>query len=256
MLDISVSVVTYNNSEVISNTIKSLVKYLPCKLSCEIYIIDNNSIDNTVKLIENIKDSRIKIIKLNKNLGFGKAHNIAIKKSNSKYHIVLNPDIIIKNNIIKELFDCMENNKNIGLLSPLIKYPNGDIQNLCKLNPTVLDMGIRFCSDKILKRRQAKYTMLNTGYNKEFNIPYATGCFMFFRTTTLKKIKGFDENFFMYLEDADITRRINEISETIFYPYNYIIHIWERGSHRKLKLIYINIKSLIYYFNKWGWKLF
>lgn len=254
MLDISISIVTYNNAEIIVDTVKSLIKYLPEELSYIIYIVDNNSTDNTIKSIKKIKNDKINIIKENSNLGFGKAHNIAIKKCASKYHIVVNPDIIIENNVIQELFMYMEINRDIGLISPLIKYSDGNIQYLCKLNPSIFDMGIRFISCKLFKKRQDKYTMTNTNYNCEFNIPYATGCFMFFRTTILKKIKGFDENFFMYLEDADITRRINKISKTIFYPYNYVVHLWERGSHKKLRLICINIKSLVYYFNKWGWK--
>lgn len=90
--------------------------------------------------------------------------------------------------------------------------------------------------------------MKETGYDKPFEVEYATGCFMFFRTEIFKKLNGFDENIFLYLEDADITRRVNQISKTIFYPYNYVIHDWQRGAHNNLKLMWINIKSAVWYF--------
>ncbi len=91
-------------------------------------------------------------------------------------------------------------------------------------------------------------------YPKEFVVPYATGCFMFFRGEVFRKLKGFDDNFFMYLEDADITKRTNEISSVVFYPYNSVVHFWQRGSHNSLHLTLVNIKSMFYYFSKWGWK--
>lgn len=93
--------------------------------------------------------------------------------------------------------------------------------------------------------------MKETGYDKPFEVEYATGCFMFFRTEIFKQLKGFDEHIFLYLEDADITRRVNQISKTIFYPYNYVIHDWQRGAHKNLKLMWINVKSAIWYFWKW-----
>ena len=112
---------------------------------------------------------------------------------------------------------------------------------------------IRLYHISITKKRRDYYEMRNTEYNKEFVIPYATGAFMFFRGSILKRLGGFDENIFMYLEDADITRRLNKISKCVFYPYDKVVHLWAKGSHKSLKLTLINIKSAVYYFNKWGW---
>lgn len=250
MHDISLSIVTYNNEAIIEKTIEILISHLENKLSYVLYVIDNNSKDDTVKKVQSC-NGNIVLIRNNKNLGFGAGHNIILDKIDSKYHIVINPDITIVNDVISEMYEYMENNKEIGLLTPLVKHPDGDIQYLCKRNPTVTDLFIRLVLPNNFKKRQDYFTMKETGYDKPFEVEYATGCFMFFRTEIFKQLKGFDEHIFLYLEDADITRRVNQISKTIFYPYNYVIHDWQRGAHKNLKLMWINVKSAIWYFWKW-----
>ena len=256
MYDISISIVTFNNESTILRTLESIISNMDKSLSFIIYVFDNASKDNTVKIIEDLNNQDIKIIRSPENFGFGKGHNFVLSSVNSKYHIVINPDITIENNIIFEMYKHMESFQDIGLLSPLMKYPDGKIQYLCKRNPTLFDLLIRLVFPKGFKKRQASFTMRDTNYNSFFKIEYASGCFMFFRTSLLKKINGFDESFFLYLEDADITRRINQIANTIFFPNNYVIHDWQRGPHKNLKLLLINIKSVFYYFKKWGIKIF
>ena len=138
----------------------------------------------------------------------------------------------------------------LGLLTPLVNIRTEEYI-LRKRNPTVTDLFIRLVFPNSFKKRQDYFTMKETGYDKPFEVEYATGCFMFFRTEIFKKLNGFDENIFLYLEDADITRRVNQISKTIFYPYNYVIHDWQREQHKKLKLMWINVKSAVWYFWKW-----
>ncbi|MGI6084181.1 MAG: glycosyltransferase family 2 protein [Acetivibrionales bacterium] len=251
MYDISLSIVTYNNEGIIEKTVESLISHLENRFRYILYIIDNNSKDDTVKKVQGCNGD-IVIIQNLKNLGFGAGHNKVLDKIDSKYHIVVNPDITITNEVISDMFEYMENNKEIGLLTPLVKHPDGQIQYLCKRNPTVTDLFIRLFCPKGFKKRQDYFTMKETGYDKPFYVEYATGCFMFFRTEIFKQLKGFDEHIFLYLEDADITRRVNQITKTLFFPYNYVVHDWQRGAHKSLKLMWINVKSAIWYFCKWG----
>lgn len=253
MLDIIIAIVTFNNERSIKKCIESILTHLDYNLSYKLYIIDNNSSDNTLNIVRSISD-KIMIINNTKNIGFGAGHNKLLGIIDSRYHLVVNPDIVIENNCIQEMTGYMDKNTDIGLLSPMIKFPDGRIQYLCKRNPTFFDLFIRFLMPKFFRKRQDHFEMRETGYNKEFEIEYATGCFMFFRTDIFKKLSGFDEHFFLYLEDADITRRVNEISRTVFYPYNYVIHEWQRGTHKVLKLMWIDVQSAFYYFRKWGFK--
>lgn len=256
-MDVIISIVTYNNQLIIVDTIKSILSYVN-NLNYKIVIHDNNSTDDTIKLVSNMQNNMIEIIDSKTNYGFGYGHNQILKKYDAAYYIIYNPDLRLKNNIVKELFDYMEEHKELGMITPKITYSNGEIQYLCKENPTVFDLFFRRfmprCMKRFFQERNDRYEMRQTGYNKLFRIPYATGCFMFFRGDVLKRINGFDDHIFMYLEDADITRRANKIAPCVFYPHNSVEHLWEKGSHKSLYLTWINIKSAFYYFNKWGWR--
>lgn len=254
-VDLSLAIVTYNNSNIIEDTVRSVVENIPTDYSYKLYIIDNDSKDNTLDLVRKI-NGNIEILELGVNKGFGYGHNAILDIINSKYHFVVNPDIEIENSDqIKKMVAYLDINKDVGMLSPLILSPDFSIQYLCKTNPTVFDMLIRRISPNLFKQRQDKYIMKETGYNKIMKLDYATGSFMVFRTDIYKAIKGFDDDFFMYLEDADITRRVNEISKAILYPEARVIHAWERSGHKSFKFAKITVQSMIIYFNKWGWKL-
>lgn len=253
---INVSIVLYHNKkEQIKRIIRSL--FLCKNLNIKLYLIDNSKND-TLKELVNIDNHRIEYIFNNMNLGYGKAHNIAIKKSIENgilYHLVLNPDVYFNDNILDELYIYMEKHKDVGNIIPLVKYPNKDIQYLCKLLPSPLDLIFRrFIPFKTLKnKKNDKYELKFTGYDKIMNVPSLSGCFMFLRSDVLKEIGLFDESFFMYLEDVDLNRRIHEKYKTIFYPKVQIYHEYAKDSYKNKKLLIYHIKSAINYFNKWGW---
>lgn len=250
MYDISFAIVTYNNENLIESTINSLVTFVGDKLSYVIYIIDNASEDNTLSRVKKCKGNLV-ILENDNNIGFGAAHNKVLTILDSLYHVAVNPDITVENNCIAEMFEYMEQHDEIGLLTPLIRHPNGEIQYLCKHNPTFIDLFLRLALPNAFKKRQDTFIMKETGYNHPFFVEYATGCFMFFRTEIFKQLNGFDPHFFLYLEDADITRRVNQVSKTIFYPYNHVVHQWQRGSHKSIRLMLINVDSAVYYWWKW-----
>ncbi len=254
---INISIVLYKNR--LQQLIDTINNVLKSKFIKKLYLIDNSPTDELRGLHHLSKQIEYKFN--NANLGFGKAHNIAIRKSideNIKYHLVLNPDIYFEEGILEELYDFMEKNPDVGLVMPKVLYPDGKIQYLCKLLPTPLDLfGRRFLNKgplkKYIEKRNEIYELRFTGYNKIMEVPYLSGCFMFIRTEVLKKVGLFDERFFMYLEDTDLSRRIHRVARTIYYPYVHIYHEHQKGSYKDLKLLKIHIESAIKYFNKWGW---
>ena len=255
---VTISIVTCNSSKVVKKCLDSIFGNIK-NIDFELIIVDNNSSDSTVSIIE--KDFKnVRLIKNNRNIGFGAAHNIAIKSRRGKYHLVLNPDIIFTENVVEKLLNFMEANPAVGLVSPKIVYPDGEIQYLCKRFPCLFDLTVRRFTPRFIqylfKKRIDYFEMRETGYNKIIDVPYLSGSIMLFRKSILAKIGGFDENFYMYFEDADITRRAAEISRTVFYPYTSVIHLWEQGSHKNIKLFFISLISTVKYFNKWGWKIF
>jgi GT2 family glycosyltransferase len=194
----------------------------------------------------------------NENIGYGAAHNIAIKKSinlNAQYHLVLNPDVYFKNDVLNCLYKYMEANQDVGNIMPKVIYPDGSLQYLAKLLPSPVDLFLRRLvkNKNWIKNRENRYMLKSTGYKYSMNVPNLSGCFMFLRTEALINIGVFDESIFMYLEDIDLNRRIHEKYKTIFYPEVEIIHEYAKESYTNNRLLAYHVKSAIYYFNKWGW---
>lgn len=121
-IDISIAIVTYNNSNVIKKCLDSIFETIK-NLKFELIIVDNSSSDDTIEIIEN-NFKNIKLIQNNKNIGFSAAHNIAIKSRKGKYHLVLNPDIIFTENSIKKLVNFIEENLDVWIVFPKIIYPD------------------------------------------------------------------------------------------------------------------------------------
>jgi GT2 family glycosyltransferase len=257
MKNINVSIVLFKNDKNLVE--KAIYSCINSTLINKLYLIDNSPTD-ALSCLANL-DNRIIYIFNNANFGFGKAHNIALRKSieeNIPYHLVLNPDVYFESGVLEELYNFMESNKDVGLVMPKVLFPDGNIQYLCKLLPTPLDLfGRRFLNfgplKKIVEKRNEIYELRFTGYDKIMEVPYLSGCFMFIRTEVLKKVGLFDERFFMYLEDTDLSRRIHRVAKTIYYPYVHVYHEYGKGSYKSLKLLYYHIKSAIKYFNKYGW---
>ncbi|WP_065219826.1 MULTISPECIES: glycosyltransferase family 2 protein [Butyricimonas] len=249
---VTASIVTYRNKkEVLDAAVNS---FLNTDMDIRLYIVDNSPND-TIRTW--YTDPRIIYIYNKKNIGFGAAHNIIMRDVSKlgKYHLVLNPDIRFKKETIEAIYQFMEKNPNIGNCMPRIIYPNGDLQYLCKLLPTPVDWIIRMFipSKKLRAKIDYWFEMRFTGYDKIMDVPYLSGCFMFLRTEVIKEIGVFDEGIFMYGEDTDLNRRIFQKYRTVYFPERTIIHDFEKGSHKNLRLFWIHVKAAVYYLNKWGW---
>lgn len=249
---LTASIVLYKTPEWQIETILKSIIDSNC-ISC-LYIIDNSPTDYW-----HILEKKSDIIKYqhHENTGYGSSHNIAIKKaieSGSKYHVVLNPDLKFDSNVLSTLVTFMEKNPDIGQVMPKILNSNGELQYLCKLVPTPIDLLFkRFLPKTFTKKTTNRFQLKFTDYNTVMDVPYLSGCFMFFRTEALKEVNGFDERFFMYPEDIDITRRIHRNWRTVYYPEVSVYHIHAAESYKNKKMLFIHIHNIIKYFNKWGW---
>lgn len=252
--DLTATIVLYqNNLDLVEHAIKS---FLNTDLNVKLFLVDNSPTDKLKKLTE-INPERIEYIPNPTNPGFGAGHNIVLEMISdiSPYHIILNPDIYFDEGVNEKIIDYLELNKNVGLVMPKVLYPDGSTQYVAKLLPKPFNLIFRrFLPFKsIVKKMDFKYELQFSGYNRIMNVPYLSGCYMFLRTKILKEVGLFDDKIFMYLEDADLTRRIHRDYETIFYPDAEVYHKFEKGSHKSNRLLKIAIKSAIYYHNKWGW---
>jgi len=254
MFELTISIVLYQNDEAELENILNLIN--ESNLNKLIYLVDN-SLTNALEKFSSYPN--VEYIYNNSNIGYGAAHNVAIAKANnqSEYHLILNADVDFDPEMLKSAFEFMEFNPEVVMLSPKILWPNGNLQHFSRKLPTPFDLfSRRFIPGflkPVFKRKMDDYILLNHDYTKSMNVPNLPGCFMFVRTDVLNSICGFDENFFMYVEDIDLTRRLHEKGKTLYYPKIVIEHGLAQGSYKISKLLIYHIKSAIYYFNKWGW---
>lgn len=191
------------------------------------------------------------------NNGYGGGHNVALHlaaEAGSEYHLVVNPDVWFGPEVVPKLMQMMDKNPDVGMCMPKVLYPNGQIQRVARLLPTPIDMICRFCiPETFIRHRNQTNELVQSGFNKVLNVSFLSGCFMFIRKQAIEECGMFDERFFLYAEDIDLTRRINRKYKTLFYPRVTIYHTFTRQSRRSIRMALIHIWSVCKYFNKWGW---
>src|SRR5882762_4444304 len=213
------SVVVFNNDPVTLS--RSLHSFLNSAGDTYLYLIDNSPSDHLRTLIS---DPRLIYIHIGKNIGFGPGHNIAMRQSihQTQYHLVLDPDVYFGPEVIPLLYNFMEEQKEIGLVMPKVFYPDGRLQRLCKLLPTPFTLMVRrFLRflPPLVNRVNRRYELQFADYNQIMDVPFLSGCFMFFRSETLQRVGLFDKRFFLYTEDIDLSRRIHVEYRTAYYPH-------------------------------------
>jgi GT2 family glycosyltransferase len=250
---ISASIVLYNSD--IDELRKVIQSYVPDKNRL-LYLIDNSPMQTDVTSIL-AGNMYIHYYFTGKNKGYGAGHNIAIRmalKNRAKYHVILNPDLEFESCIIDRIAEFMDSDDSIAQVMPKIFNRQEELQYLCKLLPTPAELFFkRFLSRQISKNILIQHQLKFADYNKPMNIPFLSGCFMFFRVSAFNTVGLFDEHFFMYAEDIDITRRMHRVYKTMYYPEVSIMHTHSAESYKSMKMLKIHIISIIKYFNKWGW---
>jgi GT2 family glycosyltransferase len=251
--NITASLVLFNSD--ITEAKRAISSFLNTELDIKLFLIDNSP-EDTLKELANL-DSRIEYIFNGKNLGYGKANNLVINRvlGKTEYHLVMNPDVHFEKGTLEALYTFMQVNEDIGLTMPRVYHYDGTEQRLCKQLPSPKDLLIRrFIPDGKYKDKISRiYNMWDADYNKQMDVPFLSGSFMFMRASVLADVNGFDERFFLYCEDLDLCRRIGQISRTVYFPGAKIYHGYQKASYLNTKLMLTHSFSVIKYFNKWGW---
>ena len=245
------SLVLYKNSSVqYSQLIMSFLNGCVGSL----FIVDNSPVPLRNDLFQH---SRVFYFHSGSNLGFGSGHNRAIELigGSSRFHLILNPDVFFDKDVIPHLVSVMEDNQDIGALMPRVNNPDGSLQYLCKRLPTPIDLIIRrFIPIKLLHDyANNRLELHDLPQDRLVDVPIISGCFLLVRGDLFNTIGGFDNRYFMYLEDVDLVRRIGSLARVVYDPRVCITHAHEKGSYRNMKLLGYHIASAIKYFNKWGW---
>lgn len=252
MRKLTVSIVTHRSPA------RRLRTALECVARCgevaRIYVIDNSPDDSLRKGVEGLERVSYRHVA---NDGFGAGHNVAIREAladGADFHLVMNDDVRWEGDVLTPLMDRMDEDAKIGMIMPKVFYPDGALQYTARMLPTPLDVfAKRFLPEALVKRRIDRYLLADADHDREFESPYLLGSFLLFRNEALREANGFDERFFMYPEDIDITRRVHERWRTLYWPGVSIIHDHAAASRKSWKMLKIHVVNMIRYFNKWGW---
>lgn len=247
MIKISATIVIYNEkADVLCRTIED---YLKIDLNKELIIVDNSPDDRLQQVCE--KYDGVRYMFNNKNIGFGSGHNLGFSNLHveTDYHFILNPDVYFNATDIKEFVLWMSSNRDISLAVPRVYYPDERLQHTIRNIPTPITLvkrrlNINGIFDKFVKKDEFN----GVEFREVTEIPFAHGCFFIFPAKVFKQLNGFDERFFMYMEDVDICMRAKQFGKVVINPNYKIYHEYAKESSKSLKLLSWHIVSAFKFF--------
>ena len=249
---ISACIVSYNSKGKMAGALNSLKN---SETPVQTFVVDNASTDGSAQWVRAVAPWA-QVIETGKNLGFGSGNNRVIPHLKSKYHVLVNPDITFEPDLIGRMEAYMDAHPETVILTPRVQNPDGTEQFLPKKEISVhYLLGGRL--EKLgnpFKRWRKEYTLADQPINRPIPVAFATGCFLMIRTEAFLQLGGFDERFFLYQEDSDLSRRARELGEITYHPDMTVTHDWARENVHTLKGNLRQVHSMLKYFHKWGWR--
>ncbi len=237
MLSLSIIIVSFNTKVTTKKCLLSLKKnFINYPLDYEIIVVDNNSQDGSVEMLLNLAKqwNDLHIFFSEANLGFGKANNLGIEKSKGKYILYLNSDAIVTDVDFSDLVRVIELQSNIGALTVKVVLPTGEIDPASHRGfPTLwrsftyfLGLENFFSKTPLLNKLFGGYHLVNLNLNTVHEIDALTGAFLFTKRAIIDKFGGFDEDYFAYGEDIEMSFQIKKLGyKIIYYPLWKVLHI-------------------------------
>ena len=240
-MKLSVIIVNYNVKYFLEQCLYSVFKSL-AGIDSEVIVVDNNSVDGSEGMVKS-RFPNVKLFVNKENLGFAKANNLALAIAKGEYNLLLNPDTVIEESTFSQCIGFMDSHPEVGALGP--KMINGKGQFLPESKRGLPTPKVAFYKIFGLARlfpksqRYGRYYLGHTSNNDIQEVEVLTGAFMFIRRNALEQIGFFDEEFFMYGEDIDLSYRLIKAGfKNIYFPQTTIIH-YKGESTKKGSLNYI-----------------
>ena len=266
-VNISVSMVTYNSSlALLCQSVQSLQHSLASarsrglNIGLQLLLVDNTT-DNTYRqqLREYIDTEAQAIFDAveywhpGANIGYGAAHNQALAKVGSDYHLFMNPDVVLAENALQQGLEFLQQHPDVVMVSPRATDAHGQVQFLCKRYPSVLVLLLRGFAPDFLRGWFRSYLHSYEVRDvcreqRAAEVPLVSGCCMYARTAALRQVSGFSNHFFMYFEDFDLSLRLHKVGRLMYLPGMRVVHHGGYSVRKGWRHIYMFAHS--------GWKFF
>lgn len=228
----------------------------------EIIFCDNSSTDESLDYLKQAsKKGDIVLIEPGKNIGYGAANNLATKSAHGHYICILNADITVEPDTLQKLVDYLDKNEKVGIVGPKLVYHNGEVQKSCRRYFRLTDLFIKRTFLKRIwpfKTRYQKYVMNDFNHESVQEVDLLVGAFFVMPKAVFDHVGGFDERYFLFMEDFDLCRKVTKAGyKIVYYPEVKAIHYHKRlseGAFLKLifnKISWLHLSSAIKYHWKW-----
>ena len=233
-----------------------------------VYLIDNSEVSEL--LLADFEDCQrqadqlgveLRLIHGQGNVGYGAAHNLIINNLNTGFHLMLNPDVVLDRQFLDAGINYLIDHDDVAVAVPMASHENHERQFLCKRYPSVLTLFVRGFLPrnlhKLFSKRLARYEMRDLqGDQINKDIPIGSGCCMLSRSSVLTAVNGFDERYFLYFEDFDLSLRIRRHGRIVYLPTMKIIHGGGYAARKGLSHVRMFVRSAIRFFSIHGWRWF
>ena len=250
-MDLSVVIVNYQTFELTRDTVNSILDY-DYPFSLEIFVVDNASGDDSLARLKDYFKDKVNFISSDENRGFASGNNLALRKAEGKYQLLLNSDTIVMEGTLQSVYDYMEKNEDVGACGCRVLLESGELDKACKRSfPNVKNSFFRLFHIPT-KSKNDNYNLTDLPDDEVYEIDCLTGAFMFIRKEALDEAGLLDETFFMYGEDIDLCYRIKNAGwKIVYYGKSKIVHLKGASSKKqKSKLIYEFYRAMYVYYKK------
>ncbi len=253
-MKLSIVIVSYNVGNYLKNCLESVNKTAQ-NLKPEIIVVDNNSTDNSLEILER-EFPQVRVIKNSKNYGFAKGANRGMKQAQGEFVLLLNPDTIVYECAVTSMLEYMENHPETGIVGPQLLDPDQSLQHSCRSFPT---WSVYFSNRQSLLNRffpsnkwSNKYLLKQIDHKQIQEVDWISGCCLLLRKKMLEEIDYLDEDFFMYIEDVDIARRAKAKNwKVVYFPSAKLVHFKSKSVlQNRTRMVVEHHKSMYQYYLK------
>ena len=252
-MDLSIIIVSWNVKNKLKENLLAL-RQSQGGLNMEVFVVDNNSADGSAEMIRR-EFSEVKLIANSDNLGFAKANNQAIRQAKGDFILLLNPDMRVFPDTLKNMVEWMKENKKASVAGCYLVNEKGEIVKQARRFPTILDqLAIVLKLPHIFPSVLNKYLQADFDYKKSAPVDSIRGSFFMIRKETIEKIGLLDERYFIWFEEVDYCQRVKKAGGQIWYTpsakcLDYVGQSFSQVSKGKTQKYFRD--SMLIYFKKW-----